>query len=76
MPSFTTIVHSHGICESDFIEDEYQIDAESPTAAIAEATSRWRETVLSRWPDNAIDDVFVLPEGVDPETFDLGDAIR
>lgn len=76
MPSFTTVVHSHGICEADLIEDEYQIDAESPSAAIAEATRRWRETVLSRWPDNAIDDVFVLPEGVDPETFDLGDAIR
>lgn len=76
MPIFTTVIHSHGICEADFIEDEYQIEAASPPAAIAEATRIWRQTVQSRWPDNEIDDAFVLPEDVDPEVFSPADAIR
>lgn len=73
MDAFQVIIHSTGVDAVDIHEDEYGIFAATPQSAIATARRRF----ASDWPSLTIDDAFVLPDGIDPNLFDLElDAIR
>lgn len=77
MAIFTTVIHSRGLGELDFHEDEYQITAEEPHEAIAVALHRWERFVKAKWPDHEIEDAFILPADADPNTFDhVAQAVR
>jgi len=70
--SFLTVVHGCGVSPVDYCDEEFEITAETPRAAIAAAMGRFRQ----RWPEVTIEDAFVVPNGVDPNEFCMLDAIR
>jgi|OM-RGC.v1.034109956 hypothetical protein len=76
MKTFTVAIHSGGSSAVDFCEDIYEITAETPQVAIAEARRRFDAEILPHWPHLRIDDVFAVPEDVDCNEFELRDAIR
>lgn len=75
MTRFTAVIHSSGPDAVDFCEDIYEITAETPQAAIAEARRRFDQEILPHWPRLCVEGVFVLPENVDCNEFELSDAI-
>lgn len=76
MTRFTAVIHSSGPDAVDFCEDTYEITAETPEAAIAEARRRFDREILPRWPGLRVEDAFVLPDDADCNDFELCDAIR
>jgi hypothetical protein len=67
MAAFEVVVSSTDNTIPWFADDVFEIEASDHKEAIAVARKRWTDTVQKEWPDYEIDDIFIVPDGFDPD---------